>query len=376
MFVSSTHLPQVLSHDAYRCAEIFQRERERLFLPAWHCVGCLDDLPRDGDYATCRLLDHELLLWRQGEQVRAFLNVCAHRYSALVGQARGHCGQRIRCQYHGWEYDFEGDTKKIPDAKNFKPLEHGALGLHRFPTEVLGHLIFVRLSAGGPSLREHLGDVYPRIAAWFSTDWRHVASIDQTSEANWKVVTENAVESYHVDMVHPKTFGTTPEDRLCAHELHDRWTMFLEDLRERTTLPARLGRLACWLTKVPTDDHYKHLLVYPNFMAADMGLFTFVQSVLPVSPTQTRSLWRVFCNSGRRGSLRARIMWPGLALWARDFFPRIIAEDGAIQAAVQRGLSAAAQPNGGLISAREERIFHFQRFVQRALSDEAPVPPS
>jgi len=30
---------------------------------------------------------------------------------------------------------------------------------------------------------------------------------------------------------------------------------------------------------------------------------------------------------------------------------------------VQAGMAAPAQPSGGLISAREERIFHFQRHV-------------
>ena len=370
MFVSSTHFPQLLGAQEYTSPQQFEREVTRLFLPSWHCIAALGDFPREGDYITRELLGRRLLLWRAEGEVRAFHNVCSHRFSTLSDKPCGHFDGRARCQYHGWEYDCHGDAKKIPDAKNFKPLEHGMLGLRPSRTEQLGQLIFVNLADSGPSLREHLGEVGERVEPWFLGDWQYLMSFEQTSQANWKVVVENAVESYHVDMVHPTTFGTTPEDRLCAHDLHDRWTMYLENFAERDTLPAKLGKLAFWLTKVPTDHHYKHLLRYPNLMMADMGLFTFVHCVLPVSPKETHTAWRVFCNSGRAGSLRARIMWPSLSMWGRNFFPRIIAEDGAIHASVQRGLNNPVHPPGGLISAREERIFHFQRHVQAATADE------
>jgi hypothetical protein len=57
-------------------------------------------------------------------------------------------------------------------------------------------------------------------------------------------------------------------------------------------------------------------------------------------------------------------------------------EDGVVMPGVQAGMAAKEQPSGGLISAREERIFHFQQFVLQQMRqpvsgvrehDETPV---
>ena len=45
-----------------------------------------------------------------------------------------------------------------------------------------------------------------------------------------------------------------------------------------------------------------------------------------------------------------------------------IDEDLRVLPAMQNGMMSAEKPKGGLISIREERVFHFQKFVQSQLN--------
>jgi choline monooxygenase len=94
-----------------------------------------------------------------------------------------------------------------------------------------------------------------------------------------------------------------------------------------------------------------------------MGLFNWAQTIVPVGPGESINLWQFFLLRGNCRTPLARGAAFILRQWARRFFTTALDEDGQVLANVQAGLEAFAHPNGGLISAREERIFHFQRHV-------------
>ena len=160
MFISDTHLPQALPAEAYKSQEQYEREMERLFLPSWHFIGATGDAPNDGDYFTCELLGRPLIVWNKDGEYHTFLNVCPHRFTTLRNVPSCGSMQRLHCQYHGWEFDKCGDTKRIPDAKSFRPMEKGALGLKKIRTEAVGNVIYVNLTDDGPTLEEHIGPGY------------------------------------------------------------------------------------------------------------------------------------------------------------------------------------------------------------------------
>src|SRR5690349_6132738 len=104
MFISKEHHPQLLDPSCYHGRSQFDDEIAQLFLPAWHCVGLTDELPNDGSYRTFELLGNPVVLWRKGGQIRAYLNVCSHRQCIVAAAACG-SSDRLKCGYHGWEYD-------------------------------------------------------------------------------------------------------------------------------------------------------------------------------------------------------------------------------------------------------------------------------
>jgi choline monooxygenase len=368
MFLHDTHLPQVLAPDDYVSREQFDRERERLFLPAWHLVGTLADLPRAGDYFTFELFDHPLLVWRTGENVQAFLNVCPHRFSRISGAACGHAAERLKCQYHGWEFDAAGTTRKIPDARSFRPMAQGELGLVPFRTEVCGQLIFVNLSEHAPPLREFLGSGYELAAELCSTRLAATFSLDIEIAANWKCKIENSLESYHIEMVHRETFRKSSEAENSFHELHDGWSSYGTPEEAPTARERFFDGLLERLVSIPVEKTYKHWLYFPHLMFGKMRLFSWAEMILPLSPTRARIRTHYFCYRGR-GGWKSRLLVPLLKRWQKAFFTKVSYEDANVLPEVQRGLAAPRRPSAGLISIREERCWHFQQHVARATRD-------
>src|SRR5262245_64860681 len=99
----------------YRDPEFFALEREHLFMPAWHLVCHVADIPRPGDYATYELLGELALVVRGADDtIRAFHNVCRHRAARVLDGPTGHAGNCIRCPYHAWTYALDGKLIAVP----------------------------------------------------------------------------------------------------------------------------------------------------------------------------------------------------------------------------------------------------------------------
>jgi choline monooxygenase len=368
MFVSKEHHPQLLDPACYSSQQQFEDEVARLFRPGWHAVALLSELAHDGAYRTFDLFGSPILLWRKDGQIHAYLNVCAHRYSMLTSECAGTC-ERLKCQYHGWEYDETGNVRKIPDARAFKPLEPGMLGLKKYHTETCGQLIFVSLADNPPSLREYLGSGYDLCRAWFN-DQMHTAIVhDRIVEANWKLLVENALESYHTTEVHPRTFGAFPDEQDCEHALEPGETSLTVSYANERSFRRRLDEFGHRMVGAKPTHQYQHILHYPNLMFSRLSLYKWVECIIPLSPTRSRSIVRLVCYAGRGPGwlTRMRAFW--VKQWAKSFLMRVGAEDAALLPHVQHGVSAVDRPKGGLISTREERIIHFQQYLLNKMAD-------
>ena len=339
-----------------------------MFLTAWHCIGTLTDLPRDGDFITLDLFEHPLICWRQEGRVHTFLNVCCHRFCTLTDKQSGCFPDRMRCQYHGWEYDATGRPRKIPDAPSFRPLVKDQLKLREFRTETVGQLIFVSLAEEGPTLKEYLGEQLFNLAAeWFGLDRRPTGTFDQIIDCNWKVVVENVLESYHIATVHSKTIGIYPNAEHCRHKFHetgDECVMSYADGGKRK-------REEWAICKIAGEDpaySWHHLIRYPHIVIANSCLVSYVQCVIPLSPTRCRNIFRAFHYPGKANPMRKALANVLLKFGGRRFVNQVLTEDANLCPQVQAGASAFALPSPGLISVREERIFPFQEYVLKKLA--------
>lgn len=368
MWVHAGRLPHALSTRAYHDPTLHDREVASLFAAGWHCVAPRAAVRRSGDFATAELLGQPVLVRNTGPRgtIRAFQNVCAHRHSMLTCETRGHA-PRLRCQVHGWEYDEEGRSLRIPDAKSFAPLAKGELCLRRYRAETLGELVFVSLAPTGPSLREALGpEASQFIERACSADHALVDTWVHDHAANWKVPIENALESYHVPNVHPRPGRKLSKAVDAQHTFGEKHSLLVN-----VTPPAgRLLRGLAAVWRVEPEHRYEHLHVFPNLIVATTDISTLVHVVLPLSPTRSRSIALCFAHAGEEGTLlhgsRAvqRALGPVVREMVKRYTWKILDEDFRVLPAIQRGLEASSHE--GVIGAREERVHAFQQYVARS----------
>jgi choline monooxygenase len=368
MFIHQHQLEYLLRSEDYHSEEQFRTEIDRLFLPAWHLVCTKAELPRDGDFLTMDLFDRPLLVRNFGGEYFAFENVCAHRHCLLTTLPRGN-SPKLRCQYHGWEYDQHGRTGRIPDAKCFRPWDRENARLKTYRLESLGDLLFVSLAQEGPSLREYFGPHYDAFAPFYTTpEWRlkHVWEYDCPS--NWKVPAENTLESYHIPCLHPSSFGGLyPSEPASEHELDPRYTLLRYDSSEDPKVRIWQTRFTRWLGGTPTSI-YVHCHVHPHLIFVSTDLFAYALMYIPLSPRLTRLRIRMFAFRGTKRAPWAWLLAKFTAALGQWTMKRIQLEDLAIFADQQRGLEVS--PHRGVIGTREERIYVFQQYIQQTCGTE------
>lgn len=367
MYHAKTQLDHLLTPDLYRDEGRYDLEVERLFKPAWHAVATRRQLAKPGDYLTFELLGEPVILRNFDGTIRAFQNVCAHRHSRIVGRPCGNA-PTLKCQYHGWEYNQDGGTGKIPEARCFRPWDRDNARLVRFPCETRGDIVFVSVDPDAGPLGEFLGEYDALMAERFSPPWRPCWHYETEYRANWKVPIENTLEGYHIECVHPKSFGTHPPEGAVEHRLGDGHST-LDTPVFNDWSKVMMGLLVRRLGGRP-EGRYVHTLIHPHLVFIRMDVSTSLQLVVPTSPTTCRHSVIVYSRGADR--------W-GPTKWLADRFLRagtrlvtrmLVNEDLGVFEEIQRGLDASRQK--GVFGAMEERLYHFQKWVIEQ-SDGAPA---
>ncbi len=207
---------RALLREFYNDAPIFARDIERIHLRHWLCVGHVSRIPNPGDWFLFDIAGESLIVVRgRDQEIRALVNVCRHRGSHVCYEREG-SSRAFVCPYHAWSYELDG---RLRAARHMGPdFDPSQFSLKRIQLRVLEGLIFVCFAPDPPrlddverTLRATLG-----LRGWATAKVAHRASY--TTDANWKLVTENYQECYHCKPAHPEfaRFHATeePEDQV------------------------------------------------------------------------------------------------------------------------------------------------------------------
>ncbi len=361
MFVNSSRLPHVLRPQLYFDPEQYDRELSRLFAPAWLVVGNVNDAPSDGDFFTTELLGRPILVRNVNGVLHTFLNVCTHRHCMLTNAARGHSA-KLTCQYHGWEYREDGRAGRIPDAQSFRPLPGGPECLRKFPTKVRGPIVFVSLNESPEELDTQLGPLAKVCEEFPAERWRLSQAWAYDFQANWKIVVENTVESYHIPSVHPKTLIRYGLEEEIEHEIYDNSTI----MRAPLASPPAYRRFADWLLHSiqPGSTHlYRLYHGFPNLFLIRVDTMLQVMTVTPTSPESCRLNVALFSLRATHETLRTSLVTRAWGKFKCGIVKTVLAEDARLYPDLQRGMKSS--PFQGTISTREELVYAFQDYVRR-----------
>ena len=187
---------------------LFELERERIFARRWLYVGHESEVPRPGDFQRRQAAGRPLIFVRGSDGVvRVLLNSCRHR-GALVCRAQAGSAETFSCFYHGWTYDNLGALVGLPDAGAYAPsFDRSAMALVSPPrVESYRGFYFAAFDRDAPPVAAWLGQAatfIDMVADQAAAGIRVLpAAIRYGIRANWKLMAENSVDSYHVPSLH------------------------------------------------------------------------------------------------------------------------------------------------------------------------------
>ncbi|MDD9903533.1 MAG: aromatic ring-hydroxylating dioxygenase subunit alpha, partial [Rhodospirillaceae bacterium] len=185
---------------------------------------------------------------------RAFANSCRHR-GTPVADGSGNCRAFV-CPYHGWVFRLDGALHSCPGMEKTTGFDKKANSLIPLRLETFGCFMFINFDNDAEPLIDYLGD-FPEIMGSYNLDnLRLVRKLEHDVPCNWKIHIENAMEEYHLPMVHQATLNPkdmehsaapTSENWLDIREHHDNHTrsLLMEDLEhELPHIPTLEGRAA------------------------------------------------------------------------------------------------------------------------------------
>ena len=335
ILVQELHECRGLSPDAYTDADFFEVEREVILKSNWQCVGRAEELANPGDYLSLDLLGVPLLVTKnKAGEIQAMANVCQHRSAQLVEHG---CGNKkaFSCPYHGWTYDSNGQLISVPLADGFCKLKKDEVHLQKFAVEIWEGFILVNFNSEAKSVSELLKPLAEAVAPWKLSEVKIVNSmVRKNLPFNWKVMTENFLEMYHVLYTHKNTLEPTFPTR-------DAYQFVTGE--GFTTLGGKIAAEKDELfsldlvTDPITKDSGHAFAIFPNFLFAVFPTNTTWVRIVPTS-ARTMDMELVtmqhpdFMKSGPEAEAEIKT-------W-RDSLEIIQGEDEFVCEAVQKGLES------------------------------------
>lgn len=346
-------------------AEQFAEQERRAFKQSWVCVGLSSQLDQHNDFVVRRIAGRSVVIQNMKGKIRAFDNVCSHRFSRIQTAASGN--RPLQCPYHGWAYNADGIPIGIPSRPRFDECSVDwceSLRLRSWDVASLGSFVFVRGDLCTSTLPDWLGNLGPTLIGLSEGIGDCFSTTTMPIKANWKVAVENTLESYHVDAIHPDSFSRLkPADgEFAFFGPHSTWATTLDPgLTKKLANPLRaLASRGCHL------PGYLHIHLFPHVtVASSFGTTFSLQVFEPLNPGATHFTTHVFRPALKSPSASASTISDTLCESARVFNEQVFHEDKEICEEVQRGCeSLAAMPrehtNWGQLSDEEQRVGHFQ----------------
>lgn len=160
----------------------------------WYVVAQSRDVV-EGKPVRARLLGEDLVLWRQGDRLMVWQDLCIHRGTRLsLGsiQPKG-----LMCAYHGWTYNTDGQCVHIPAHPDQTP-----------PTKarVKSYPVVERYGWVWTTLGEPAHDI-PVFAEWDDSSYRKIHSGPYAYKATAPRAVENFLDVAHFPFVHAGYLG-------------------------------------------------------------------------------------------------------------------------------------------------------------------------
>ena len=190
----------------YTSPELYERERDHIFLKDWLSVGRVEEIERPGDYMTFRVMGEPIIITRDTSgEINAFANICRHR-GVEVASGTGNL-KEFTCPYHGWTYDLGGRLVGAPYMKGAEGFDPTSCRLRPLRSAIWAGWIFVTFDLEGEDFEDFVAEYAREYGYLEQENLRLADKFEVDFDCNWKLFVENGWDVYHIVATHMATIG-------------------------------------------------------------------------------------------------------------------------------------------------------------------------
>ena len=339
----------------YTDPRVAHLELQCVFSRNWQAVGRLAQLEKPGDYLTASVANEPIVVVRGRDgKLRAFYNVCRHHAMTVMNEPCGHA-EHMRCPYHGWTYNLEGELRGMTEFEGVKNFERADNGLVPVRVEPWENFVFVNLDPNATSLHDLLGSLVKLVKPLGFGQLKFVERRSYIQNCNWKVYVDNFLDGgYHVPHMHKglnsvldyTNYTIENVDRCCVQSS----PVSVDAKSEASAAATRKG------------DRAYYFWQYPNFMLNWYEGYLDTNLVLPLGVDRCEVIFDFYFGDTSEANLPYVRQSMGVSELVQQ-------EDIVICDGVQRGLSSRAYQAGRLSVRREAGEHLFHRLLAADLKD-------
>jgi choline monooxygenase len=339
----------------YTDPRVAHLELQSVFSRNWQAVGRLAQLEKPGDYITASVANEPIVVVRGRDgKLRAFYNVCRHHAMTVMNEPCGHA-EHMRCPYHGWTYNLEGELRGMTEFEGVKNFERADNGLVPVRVEPWENFVFVNLDPNAASLHDFLGSLVKLVKPLGFGQLKFVERRSYIQNCNWKVYVDNFLDGgYHVPHMHKglnsvldyTNYTIENVDRCCVQSS----PVSVDAKSEASAAATRKG------------DRAYYFWQYPNFMLNWYEGYLDTNLVLPLGVDRCQVIFDFYFGDTSEANMPYVRQSMGVSELVQQ-------EDIVICDGVQRGLSSRAYQAGRLSVRREAGEHLFHRLLAADLKD-------
>ena len=354
----------------YTDPQVFEAEKERVFFRNWAALGFISDAPEPGDAKPMTFLGQPLVMIRDRDgTLRVFQNICRHRGMILIAEP-GKIERAIRCPYHSWCYELNGNLRTTPHVggpgtNRHDDIKRDELGLFEVRSHIWMGIVFINLDGKAPAFEDYAADAIARYRDFDKPLYKCGDEGTFTMEvaSNWKLAIENGAESYHLPWVHP---GLNSYSRLEDHYHIETpgpfcgqgTTVYNPSLDESgRKFPAFEGLGEKWGMSA------EYPMFFPNIMLGFQRDHFWGFIVEPVAHNVSREHVQIFYTSPEV----AGDDWAPMRRRNADMWAEVFAEDIFVVEGMQKGRSASMFDGGKFSPIMDNPTHDFHSWVARQM---------
>ena len=351
---------------AYTSEEFAREECTSLFARTWMCAGYGHELPAPGDVLPRTVAGVPLLFVRtRSGELRCFHNVCSHRGAKLVSEQASSV-QMMRCRYHGWTFDLEGNLRVTPHwGGHNQPsgdLDKACAGLAPVAMAAWHDWLFVNIDGNAGPFEAYAAPFQAHFAAYGLDEAVWTRTLPYEISANWKLVAENYLETLHLNFIHTLLAEVAPfEQHAVIAEGNCLGTIIDVGLPENWVRNDALPR---WRGVDADNRTAKNMALFPNFKLVIGPDHCASMVEFPDGAATSHQRWDFYFAGQGATDERFRSAREAII----DFYDKTNVEDFGAVEAVHAGHHSPAMKGARFNGIWEGAVHHFQKLVAERMA--------